>query len=93
MTAVRAHPPDPVAPWAEIVPDAPYPMTIAAFLDGFIEVHHLRPIASCPGEIEVDPRTDMAVLCANCHRMVHRKVGQPLTIAELRQLVATMRAS
>ncbi len=33
MTAVRAHPPAPVAPWAEIVPDAPYPMTIAAFLD------------------------------------------------------------
>lgn len=60
--------------------------------EGFIEVHHLRPIASYPGEIAVDPRTDMAVLCANCHRMVHRKASQPLAIAELRQLVATMRS-
>ncbi len=28
MAALRAHPPNPVAPWAEIVPDAPYPMTV-----------------------------------------------------------------
>jgi hypothetical protein len=27
MTALRAYPPDPIAPWAEIVPGAPYPMT------------------------------------------------------------------
>ncbi len=27
MTALRAYPPSPVAPWAEVVPDAPYPMT------------------------------------------------------------------
>ncbi len=33
MTAGRAHPSDAVAPWAETVPDAPYPMTMAAFLD------------------------------------------------------------
>ncbi len=28
MTALRAYPPDPIAPWAEIVPGAPYPMTV-----------------------------------------------------------------
>ena len=28
-----AHPPDPVAPWAEVVPGAPYPMTIQDLLD------------------------------------------------------------
>jgi len=27
MAARRAYPPSPVAPWAEVVPDAPYPMT------------------------------------------------------------------
>jgi len=27
MTALRAHPPASVAPWAEVVPHAPYPMT------------------------------------------------------------------
>jgi len=28
MAALRAYPPDPVAPWAEVVPDALYPMTV-----------------------------------------------------------------
>jgi len=28
MTALRAYPPDPIAPWAEIVPGASYPMTV-----------------------------------------------------------------
>ena len=28
MAALRAYPPNPVAPWAEVVPDAPYPMTV-----------------------------------------------------------------
>lgn len=32
MTALRVHPPDSIAPWAESVPDAPYPMTMTAFL-------------------------------------------------------------
>jgi len=27
MAARRAYPPSPLAPWAEVVPDAPYPMT------------------------------------------------------------------
>jgi len=33
MAALRAHPPDPVAPWAEVVHSAPYPMTIQDLLD------------------------------------------------------------
>jgi len=28
MAALRATPPDPVTPWAEVAPDAPYPMTV-----------------------------------------------------------------
>jgi Uma2 family endonuclease len=32
MTALRDIPPDALAPWAEIVPDAPYPMTMREFL-------------------------------------------------------------
>ena len=41
----------------------------------FIEAHHLIPLASLPeGQpVSMDPKTDFAVLCANCHRMVHRK--------------------
>jgi len=33
MAALRADPPDPVAPWAEVVPGAPYPMTVQDLLD------------------------------------------------------------
>jgi 5-methylcytosine-specific restriction protein A len=50
---------------------------------GFIEVHHIVPLAQS-GRTETDPKTDLAVLCANCHRMVHRRQGICLTVAELR---------
>lgn len=39
----------------------------------FIEVHHKRPLASLDEEAEVEfGIDDFAVLCANCHRMIHR---------------------
>lgn len=40
----------------------------------FIEVHHRRPLAGLTGSGRVTLRvaTDLAVLCANCHRMIHR---------------------
>ncbi|MDX2177385.1 MAG: HNH endonuclease [Candidatus Sumerlaeia bacterium] len=40
--------------------------------EGFIEVHHLRPIAEAGPGREVDPIKDLVPLCSNCHRMVHR---------------------
>ena len=51
--------------------------------DGFIEVHHLTPVASYSGEVSVDPRSDMTVVCSNCHRMLHRRSETPLTVEEL----------
>lgn len=40
---------------------------------GYIEAHHLRSLASIKGKkVAYDPKKDFAVLCANCHRMVHR---------------------
>lgn len=39
----------------------------------YIEAHHLVPIANLRGQrVSRDPKTDFAVLCANCHRMIHR---------------------
>lgn len=39
----------------------------------YIEAHHLKPISSLNGtKVAMDPATDFAVLCANCHRMIHR---------------------
>jgi 5-methylcytosine-specific restriction protein A len=41
---------------------------------GFIEAHHLRPISSLMegAAVKYDVATDFAVLCSNCHRMIHR---------------------
>ena len=52
---------------------------------GFIEVHHIQPLSENKGrETETNPETDLAVLCANCHRMVHRKKDITLSIQELK---------
>jgi 5-methylcytosine-specific restriction protein A len=42
--------------------------------EGYIEAHHLRPLSELnEGEsASYDPERDFAVLCANCHRMIHR---------------------
>ncbi|MFC4891997.1 MrcB family domain-containing protein [Pseudofrancisella aestuarii] len=40
---------------------------------GFIEAHHLTPLSSLKGErVALDPVNDFAVLCSNCHKMIHR---------------------
>jgi len=39
----------------------------------FIEAHHLTPLHSLKGQkITLDPQKDFSVLCANCHRMIHK---------------------
>jgi 5-methylcytosine-specific restriction protein A len=50
----------------------------------YIEAHHLTPLSELPEDVPVslDPKRDFTVLCANCHRMIHRKNG-PRTVAEL----------
>lgn len=54
--------------------------------EGFIEVHHLIPLGGKnKKKRETDPTRDLTVLCANCHRMVHRKKKTTLTIEELKQ--------
>lgn len=50
---------------------------------GFAEVHHMIPLADF-GVRETDPLRDLAVLCANCHRMVHRTKGTCLSLDELK---------
>jgi len=53
--------------------------------DGFIECHHTKPLTEVGGGHRTHIR-DLALVCANCHRMIHR--GKPwLTLDELRALV------
>jgi 5-methylcytosine-specific restriction enzyme A len=52
---------------------------------GFIEAHHTRPLATLM-EQSTTRLEDLALLCANCHRMVH--AARPwLTLHELRLLL------
>jgi 5-methylcytosine-specific restriction protein A len=57
---------------------------------GFIEAHHLTPLS----EVAPGQRTntkDLALVCANCHRMIHRR--RPwATLDELRAERATARS-
>ena len=53
----------------------------------FIQVHHLKPVSSYGGAVNINPATDLAVLCSNCHSMVHRKPQSPLTIDQLKALL------
>ena len=39
----------------------------------YIEAHHLEPISELKGQrVQRDPKKDFTVLCADCHRMIHR---------------------
>ena len=58
------------------------------------EVHHIIPIASYGGkETETNPAFDLAVVCANCHRMLHKKKGITLTIEELKSKIELAKTS
>ena len=54
--------------------------------DGFIHIHHLKPIAKQSGEHVVNPATDLRPVCPNCHAMLHVS-DPPLTIEELVEIV------
>jgi len=62
--------------------------------EGYIEAHHLTPLHSLPENrlVSMDPAKDFAVLCSNCHRMVHRN-RRTLSLEELRVLVQSNKAS
>jgi hypothetical protein len=52
---------------------------------GFIEAHHTRPLAELTKATKMRPE-DMALVCSNCHRMLHRR--RPwLGMEQLRRLV------
>ncbi len=53
--------------------------------DGFIECHHTVPVSRlAPGQ--KTKVSDLALVCANCHRMLHRS-GEVMTIGALRGLL------
>jgi len=55
---------------------------------GFIEAHHLKAISTLEEGVAVhyDIAADFAVLCANCHRMIHRS-ADPSDMTAFRALL------
>ena len=50
---------------------------------GLIEVHHVVPLSEA-GPTETNPETDLIVLCANYHWVVHWRRGTCLSLDELK---------
>ena len=57
----------------------------------FIEAHHLKPIGTLEEGVPVqyDLASDFAVLCANCHRMIHR-TDDPSDLEGFKTLIGTL---
>ena len=55
--------------------------------DGFVEAHHKIPVSELgpPSKTKI---SDLALVCSNCHRMLHRG-RRLLKVDELRQIVRT----
>jgi 5-methylcytosine-specific restriction protein A len=57
---------------------------------GYIEAHHLTPFSELEGRpTKLDPKRDFAVVCPDCHRMLHRR----LTPYSLEEISAQIEAS
>ena len=54
---------------------------------GYIEVHHKKPVSE--GVRMTDLDRDLAMLCSNCHRMIHSRKNHMITIEELKKIIGT----
>jgi 5-methylcytosine-specific restriction protein A len=57
---------------------------------GFAECHHTLPLAELPGQ-RGTRLSDLAIVCANCHRMLHR-TRPVMSVEGLRSLVSDVRS-
>lgn len=60
--------------------------------DGFIHVHHRKPLALRKAEYHLNPIKDLVPVCPNCHAMLHT-CDPPLEIDELRKLMKSARGA
>ncbi len=58
---------------------------------GYIEVHHLRPLSEKKSKRKVTVE-DVDVVCANCHRVLHRNGRKPISLNKLRDAIKRRRS-
>jgi 5-methylcytosine-specific restriction enzyme A len=54
--------------------------------EGFIHVHHLRPLAEIGRKYRIDPNADLRPVCPNCHAVLHLR-SPPYCVEEVRRLL------
>lgn len=59
--------------------------------DGYIHVHHLKPLGEVGTEYVLDPEADLRPVCPNCHAMLHR-TKPALSISDLKARLTKARA-
>lgn len=62
-----------------------FKLTYGKLGEGFIECHHTIPIAE-PGNRENTKLEDLALVCSNCHRMIHSN-KEALSIKQLQDII------
>jgi len=55
--------------------------------DKFIEIHHIKPLYINNEKVLVDPKEDLVPVCSNCHKMIHRKRHDVLSIERLKEMI------
>lgn len=61
--------------------------TYGAHGKDFIHVHHIKPVSQFEKPKKINPKTDLTVLCPNCHSMVHRYKNKTLSLDQLKNLI------
>lgn len=57
--------------------------------NGFIEAHHLKPISTLKPEGEETRKEDIALVCSNCHEMLHKQRDPWFLKNNLKDLIKT----
>jgi 5-methylcytosine-specific restriction enzyme A len=58
---------------------------------GMIQIHHLTPVSKIGPGYVVNPETDLAPLCPNCHCVAHRR-DPPYGLEEIRRMLRSRHA-
>ncbi len=57
---------------------------------GYIQIHHVVPIARVRKEYRLNPVTDLRPVCPNCHAVIHRR-EPPFSVDEVKQMLRDTR--
>ena len=68
--------------------DISFSLRYGALAADYCEVHHLVPLDKAERKTKMQ---DLAILCANCHRVVHLR-NPPFTLDELRKMLSVAKA-